>query len=787
MLKKDPKAAFSGLMNDIKTTFLDFFNTQSPAGAKVLNSFKEFFRMYTRIVSSAIPVIMETLASAISKFADFVANPSKFIESAKQKAKAVSRGTGGILAPIAVGLADGWPVLADALDKLGKVLVEKFEKLFEEYGPKIKEYFLKYVIGAGLTGGISALFSSGGLMATASLAMKGLTAFTSIRQASQIASMSQQISALNAGLGATAPVTTTAGAGLTAMMGPIVAITAAIVALVAVYKEWSDAEAELAASRQSAQREIEQSARSFGIEGLRIRTGVGKSGKVELSQDELYEMYKQRFGDVADPIGVMLTNAERKSLQAKAAEEMRKTLQAEYDANVALAKKADKEVSDKAKNELKQIAEKKSQEDYEALMSQLGYSGGVKINIATFKEKIEEIDKIAQTVSAGSEGLQKSFETIREKLGGINFNLFGEDVSSSEKKVKEMETALKALQNFHGFIVVIGKIMEDSKSAAAAMSTFGVVTDENSVAGKLKSLAVSHKATIDEVIKAFSSNEKKPSAKRAKTVMADIKQAVSDAQATFTALTNISESIKKLGSDDMKITEKDSQKAQTNIEGMALPIKVLYTTIGSQFGDQALQNDQGLVIQPVANSIGSAKTALENIKTSYNEIADVAAGMNQQVPVAVQGMAALLRNAGEQFEEMPRVAVAAVNKSVDATLKGINDLLEKARLLEKTLEESSTIDLDAKLQMFASNFGKIGTATSGYTVKAKDVVLNVNLKVAMDATELENVMITKGNSIIRDRINLILEALPDTTESKAKRDRAEYYKINEGQTPVASS
>jgi hypothetical protein len=269
--------------------------------------------------------------------------------------------------------------------------------------------------------------------------------------------------------------------------------------------------------------------------------------------------------------------------------------------------------------------------------------------------------------------------------------------------------------------------------------------------------------------------------------MADIKQAVSDAQATFTALTNISESIKKLGSDDMKITEKDSQKAQTNIEGMALPIKVLYTTIGSQFGDQALQNDQGLVIQPVANSIGSAKTALENIKTSYNEIADVAAGMNQQVPVAVQGMAALLRNAGEQFEEMPRVAVAAVNKSVDATLKGINDLLEKARLLEKTLEESSTIDLDAKLQMFASNFGKIGTATSGYTVKAKDVVLNVNLKVAMDATELENVMITKGNSIIRDRINLILEALPDTTESKAKRDRAEYYKINEGQTPVASS
>ena len=125
-----------------------------------------------------------------------------------------------------------------------------------------------------------------------------------------------------------------------------------------------------------------------------------------------------------------------------------------------------------------------------------------------------------------------------------------------------------------------------------------------------------------------------------------------------------------------------------------------------------------------------------------------------------------------------------IGAGVVPTVRAVEEMVESAKKLESALEKGFQINLDAKLKSFASNFGKVG-AKGAYTVTAKDVNIHVRFNVTMDAQAIERIMITSASSVIRNRLNLLIDASNDSGDAAegAQKSLAASGKITPGQTP----
>lgn len=109
---------------------------------------------------------------------------------------------------------------------------------------------------------------------------------------------------------------------------------------------------------------------------------------------------------------------------------------------------------------------------------------------------------------------------------------------------------------------------------------------------------------------------------------------------------------------------------------------------------------------------------------------------------------------------IPIMAEAAVNLSTYAralktngiipALEAVTKMVKLANELDATLNDGMKINTPIKLGQLASAVGLGGKHS--YTISNKDVNVTVNLSVTMDVGEVEKVMIMRGKSIIRDRL-----------------------------------
>jgi hypothetical protein len=106
---------------------------------------------------------------------------------------------------------------------------------------------------------------------------------------------------------------------------------------------------------------------------------------------------------------------------------------------------------------------------------------------------------------------------------------------------------------------------------------------------------------------------------------------------------------------------------------------------------------------------------------------------------------------------------ATVTKSID----GVEKMVTAGQRLAAAMEMGNKIDIAAKLRAFSSMFGTNMSHSDRYTVKATDVNVTVNLKVFMSAQELEGIILTKPGSIITNRINAMISAIPDTKDNES--------------------
>lgn len=125
---KDPQASFSGLMERIQKAFFDFFDSEKPAGKKLLESFKNMFKKLAKFIGEGIEWASKRLAEGLTSLAEFIRNPKEWLEKTKGTGSDVMKFIIEALTPIGDALKEAWTVLYPAFKDLLKTVFEKISE-----------------------------------------------------------------------------------------------------------------------------------------------------------------------------------------------------------------------------------------------------------------------------------------------------------------------------------------------------------------------------------------------------------------------------------------------------------------------------------------------------------------------------------------------------------------------------------------------------------------------------------------------------------------------------------
>lgn len=166
----------------------------------------------------------------------------------------------------------------------------------------------------------------------------------------------------------------------------------------------------------------------------------------------------------------------------------------------------------------------------------------------------------------------------------------------------------------------------------------------------------------------------------------------------------------------------------------------------------------------------SITTTLGNINTMIMNMASPIESINTNL---TDDVLKKVKNASASVvaygSEIAKITNAIKGEAIGGALKAAADMVKSANDLDKALNDGLKIETPVKLSRIASAVGLGGKFN--YTIKNKEVVINMNISVTMDVDQVEKVMIMRQSSIIRDRINLALPEgesaarIPETRDS----------------------
>lgn len=193
----------------------------------------------------------------------------------------------------------------------------------------------------------------------------------------------------------------------------------------------------------------------------------------------------------------------------------------------------------------------------------------------------------------------------------------------------------------------------------------------------------------------------------------------------------------------------------TNVNGTVIDAKL---KPGSNLADAGPRVSTFL---KAAAEIGTSLLAISGIK-----IPNDAATSIQNITKSMQGLWAVDDKNENLFSAISKATTAAMSYSPETSKKAFNDMratLVAAQEMVKQVndfnkmlsdEGGNTIKIKSVLDNLANNVG-LG-AGGKYEIKNRDVVIKVDLMVVMDAAKVENAIIQRRQSVIRDKLNLLM-------------------------------
>jgi hypothetical protein len=179
--KTGGKASFSTLMENLRSKFFTFFDSQSPAGQKLINGFKTFSSTLLNIFTSAIRWSGEKIAEGIRWIIEIIKDPSKLISGANDVRKGAQGIAWQFISSVALALYDAGKVIIPAvIDLFTTIAIKIYDYVisdkFLNYLKPAAKYIGMYLFGRMFIGamqaaaisaigtGVSNLFRGGGIM-----------------------------------------------------------------------------------------------------------------------------------------------------------------------------------------------------------------------------------------------------------------------------------------------------------------------------------------------------------------------------------------------------------------------------------------------------------------------------------------------------------------------------------------------------------------------------------------------------------------------------------------------
>ena len=115
----------------------------------------------------------------------------------------------------------------------------------------------------------------------------------------------------------------------------------------------------------------------------------------------------------------------------------------------------------------------------------------------------------------------------------------------------------------------------------------------------------------------------------------------------------------------------------------------------------------------------------------------------------------------ETFEEISEAMPASADAAYENIANSIEKMLTAIIRIDEAMSGTHGLNINATLQKFKANFGMAMGSQGSTVVKSKDVTINVNFVVAIDATKLEGAILASKNSQIKQKINLVISAVSE--------------------------
>jgi hypothetical protein len=234
-------------------------------------------------------------------------------------------------------------------------------------------------------------------------------------------------------------------------------------------------------------------------------------------------------------------------------------------------------------------------------------------------------------------------------------------------------------------------------------------------------------------------------------------KAADDIAKGFSSLKKLMSSIKDVIA---SLTEKDAEGAEVSISETT---RLIANKV----------SDISIFLQSIEGSIGPLLTSQDKLAKmlssspggDISSISERVIGAGEMFHELMNSE--LLKGAEGSIKHVDRLK-DLIGKGIVPSVKAAEDMIKMAKKLEEAMGQGLKIDLDANLSKFAAKFGKIGDA-GAYKVTARDVIINVSFKVTMDSAPIERIMITNGSSVIRNRMNLLIDATKEGSDGDGPR------------------
>lgn len=180
----------------------------------------------------------------------------------------------------------------------------------------------------------------------------------------------------------------------------------------------------------------------------------------------------------------------------------------------------------------------------------------------------------------------------------------------------------------------------------------------------------------------------------------------------------------------------------------------------------------------LSESVGSMKTIaeadmptpaamtqkLETIIGVLNAMSSKTAAMSGALTRASTSIGSTSKTLKDYGFNLGSMARAIREGGIAQGLKAVSDVIQKVNEINTALEQPKTFDVATKLKVLANNIGMGSDASFNFDVPKANIT--INLKVEMNAKDMEKAIVMRAESVIRDRLNF---AAYDAPGEKAAR------------------